>query len=134
MGSISGYSSPKTSSASSFSSPKSNSYESSKVSAPTVSPKSSSYESSKVSTPTVEHRVVSRNFGNDIPQESTKTNLNNFRDLLTSYLELSEQIELATANLQQLQEKKRILEEKIASDPEYEKFANLFNSMKGPRK
>ena len=65
MGSTSGYSSPKTSSVSSFSSPKSSSYESSKVSAPAVSPKSSSYESSKVSTPIVEHRVVSRNFGND---------------------------------------------------------------------
>ena len=109
MGSTSGYSSPKTSSVSSFSSPKSSSYESSKVSAPAVSPKSSSYESSK-------------------------TNLNNFRDLLTSYLELSEQIELATANLEQLQAKKRVLEEKIANDPEYEKFATLFNSMKGPRK
>ena len=132
MGSTSGYSSPKTSSVSSFSSPKSSSYESSKVSAPAVSPKSSSYESSKVSTPIVEHRVVSRNFGNDI-SDSTKTNLNNFRDLLTSYLELSEQIELATANLEQLQVKKRVLEEKIANDPEYEKFATLFNSMKDPR-
>ena len=134
MGSTSSYSSPKTSSVSSFNSPKSSSYESSKVSAPAVSPKSSSYESSKVSTPVVEHRVVSRNFGNDISLESTRANLNSFRDLLTSYLELSEQIELATANLEQLQAKKRVLEEKIASDPEYERFASLFNSMKGPRK
>lgn len=127
-----GYVSPKTSSVSSFSSPKSSSYESSKVSL--ISPKSSSYESSKVSEPTPIHRVVSRNFGNDIPQQSTKTNLNDFRDLLTRYLELSEKIDEATANLAQLEADRRILEEKIASNPEYEKFASLFNSMKGPRK
>lgn len=134
MGSISSYSSPKTSSISSFSSPKSSSYESSKVSTPSVSPKSSSYESSKVSIPAVEHRVVSRDFSNDIPKESTKINLNDFRDLLTSYLEITEQIELATINLEKLQEKKRVLEEKIANRPEYEKFANLLDSMKGLRK
>lgn len=107
-----GYVSPKASSVSSFSSPKSSSYSSSKVSS-------------------------GRSISDDIltmPTASPKNNLNAFRDLLTSYLGITEQIELATANLQQLQEKKRVLEEKIASDPEYEKFANLFSSMKGPRK
>lgn len=127
-----GYVSTKTSSVSSFSSPKSSSYESSKVSS--ISPKSSSYESSKVSEPIPMHRVVRRNFGNDIPQQSAKTNLNDFRDLLTRYLELSEKIDEATANLAQLEADRRILEEKIANNPEYEKFASLFNSMKGPRK
>lgn len=115
-----GYVSPKASSVSSFSVPKASSFS---------SPKSNSYSSSKVS----QGRNINDNiFG--IPSTSPKNNLSAFRDLLINYLEINEQIELATANLQQLQEKKRILEEKIANDPEYEKFATLFNSMKGPRK
>ena len=113
MGGTNGYSSPKTSLFSSLSSPKSSSYESSKV----------------------EHRTVSRNFGADIIETPKKTSsLNEFRDILTSYLELSEQIEVASANLEQLKVKRRVLEEKIANDPQYEKFAELFNSMKGLRK
>jgi len=115
-----GYVSPKASSVSSFSFPKSSSFS---------SPKSNSYSSSKVN--------QGRNINDDIfgtHSTSPKNNLNAFRDLLTSYLEINEQIELTTANLQELNRKKRILEEKIASNPEYEIFATLFNSMKGPRK
>lgn len=126
MGITSSYSSPKFSAP--VVSPKASSYESSKFSAPVVSPKASSYESSKFSAPSVESRVVSKT----LTKGSTKTSLNNFRDLLTDYLDICAQVELVTTNLEQLQAKKRVLEEKITNDPDYEKFATLFNSMKGP--
>ena len=63
-----------------------------------------------------------------------RNGLDSFRNLLTSYLEVSEQIEFVTGKLEQLKKQKENLEAQIANDPQYEKIANLINSMKGPRK
>lgn len=136
MGSMSSYSSPKTSLYSSFnSSPKSSSYESSKVYAFSESPKSSSSASSIVSSSEVETKKVTKRVDNGIVREtSPKSSLNDFRDLLTSYLELEEQIEVANMTLNRLNAEKRVLEEKIANDPKFETFSEMFNSIKGAKK
>lgn len=132
MESTNGYSSPKTSSYSSFSSPKSSSYESSKVSAPLVetarnlSSFSESYNSTRESSNNSRINIVT--------EPSSKNSLNNFRDLLTNYLELEEQIEMAQTTLEQLNEEKRVLEEQIANDPRFETFSEMFDSIKGTRK
>ncbi|MBE6159564.1 MAG: hypothetical protein E7157_00740 [Lactobacillales bacterium] len=140
MGSMSSYSSPKTSSYSSFSSsPKSSSYESSKVSVSAVTPKSSSYESSKVSASTVETKTNSSvspivSSVAETNKTTSKSSLNDFRDLLTSYLELEEKIEATNMTLERLNAEKRVLEEKIANDPKFETFSEMFNSIKGAKK
>lgn len=127
MGSMSSYSSPKTSSYSSFSSsPKSSSYESSKVSASAVAPKPSISSSSEVE--------IHRAFSSIETKTSSKSSLNDFRDLLTSYLEIEEKIEATNMKLERLNAEKRVLEEKIANDPKFETFSEMFNSIKGAKK
>lgn len=127
MGSISGYSSPKTSYEPSYSVPS--------------TPKSSSYESSKVSSTPMPKSIpsTSSRMSDEILDEtlSSKRALNSFRNLITSYLEVMEKIEKATATLSSLQQQKATLEEKISSNPEYEKFSTIFTSIndsKGPKR
>lgn len=123
MGSFSGYSSPKTSYEPSYSVPS--------------TPKASSYESSKVSSPSIPSSRV--DFGKEdiLNVSSSKSDLNSFRDLITSYLEVNEKIEKATETLSSLQQKKAALEERISSNPEFEKFSAMFTSIndsKGPKR
>lgn len=135
MGSFSGYSSPKTSYESSHSvpsTPKSSSYESSKV---------SSVPSQSISNTPITIGTGYRNNikGNDISGESlsSKSDLNSFRDLITSYLGVIEKIEYATATLSSLQQQKTELEAKMTSNSEFEKFSTMLasiNDSKGPKR
>lgn len=123
MGSLSGYSSPKTSYEPSYSVPS--------------TPKASSYESSKVSSPSIHSSRVAFEKEDILNVSSSKSDLNSFRDLITSYLEVNEKIEKATETLSSLQQKKAALEERISSNPEFEKFSAMFasiNDSKGPKR
>lgn len=129
MGGISSYSSPKTSYEPSYSvssTPKSSSYESSKVSTmSTPASKPASSISSILSGETLEKTT------------SSKSDLNSFRDLITSFLEVNEKIESTTEALEKLQKKKSELEEEISNNPEFEKFSAMFasiNNTKGPKR
>lgn len=69
--------------------------------------------------------------------KSTKKDLNSFKNLITSYLEIQEKIEKLTEILSTLQKEKATLEEKISSNPEFGKFSSMFNSMnnfRGPKR
>ena len=131
MGSFSGYSSPKTSYEPSYSVPS--------------TPKSSSYESSKVSSAPMSKSIPSTpsRVSDEILDDtlSSKSDLNSFRNLITSYLEVMEKIEKATATLSTLQQQKAALEEKLSSNPKFEKFSTMFTSIndsktdsKGPKR
>lgn len=132
MGSTSNYSSPKTSYSSSFSmpsTPKSSSYESSKVSSVSM-PKTTTSES-----PSSISSILKDEFVEEAV--SPKSNLNSLKDLFTSLLEVNESIEKTEKILNGLQKRKTELEEKLSSNPEYEKISEIFDSInnsKGPKR
>jgi len=74
----------------------------------------------------------------DIYRGTTRTvvssSINSFRNMLTDYLDVCAKIETTTADLNRLNEEKRTLETKIATNPEYEKFSDLFVSIGRSRK
>lgn len=65
---------------------------------------------------------------------SAKSGLVYFRDLLNSYMNLTEQIQRTSASLENLNIKKMKLEEEIVNNPYFEEFKDKLDTIKGLKK